>query len=188
MEEGERLSIKQGNMESTIKKLRGQIKELEASQAQSAARLAAEEAKLEAVTKARQKAEAAVAAAQQQHKADVEQQKLHYEALLKQAQALQVTRDVKVHGIAVLPSFVSHPIKSCSMHPSFCRAKSPTPQHPRPPRPASLRTPLQSRCARPWPHCFSKPDIPICFGTRVAVRCPYRRLILVTASTQAGPG
>lgn len=147
MEEGERLSIKQGNMESTIKKLRGQIKELEASQAQSAARLAAEEAKLEAVTKARQKAEAAVAAAQQQHKADLEQQKLHYEALLKQAQALQVTRDVKVHGIAVLPSFVSHPIKSCSMHPSFCKAKSP--------RPNILARPVLLACGPP-----SSPVVP----------------------------
>lgn len=91
MEEGERLSIKQGNMESTIKKLRSQIKELEASHTQAAAKLAAEEGKLEAVTKARQKAEAAAAAAQQQHKADLEQQKQHYEALLKQAHSSQVT-------------------------------------------------------------------------------------------------
>ena len=99
MEEGERLSIKQGNMESTIKKLRSQIKELEASQTQTAAKLAAEEAKLEAVTKARQKAEAAVASAQQQHKADLEQQKQHYEALLKQAHTSQVLKSVAVLSI-----------------------------------------------------------------------------------------
>ena len=90
MEEGERLSIKQGNMESTIKKLRSQIKEQEASLTQAAARLAAEESKLEAASKARQKAEAAAAAAQQQHKAESEQQRQHYEALLKQAHASQV--------------------------------------------------------------------------------------------------
>ena len=85
MEEGERLSIKQGNMETTIKKLRGQVKEL-----QTAGRLAAEEGKLEAASKARQKAEAAVAAAQQQHKADSEQQRQHFEGLLKQAHSSQV--------------------------------------------------------------------------------------------------
>lgn len=96
MEEGERLSIKQGNMESTIKKLRSQIKELEASHTQAAAKLAVEEGKLEAVTKARQKAEAAAAAAQQQHKADLEQQKQHYEALLKQAHSWQVTGGIMV--------------------------------------------------------------------------------------------
>ena len=90
MEEGERLSIKQGNMETTIKKLRGQIKELEASQTQAAAKLAAEESKLETATKARQKAEAAAAAAQQQHKADSEQQKQHCEGLLKQSRTSQV--------------------------------------------------------------------------------------------------
>ena len=93
MEEGERLSIKQGNMESTIKKLRSQIKEQEASHTQAAARLAAEESKLEAASKARQKAETAAAAAQQQHKAESEQQRQHYEALLKQAHASQVQRD-----------------------------------------------------------------------------------------------
>lgn len=92
MEEGERLSIKQGNMESTIKKLRSQIKEQEALHTQAAARLAAEESKLEAALKARQKAEAAAAAAQQQHKAESEQQRQHYEALLKQAHASQVHR------------------------------------------------------------------------------------------------
>ena len=93
MEEGERLSIKQGNMESTIKKLRSQIKELEASHTQTTARMAAEESKLEAATKARQKAEAAAAASQQQHKAESEQQKQHYEALLKQAHTSQVGRN-----------------------------------------------------------------------------------------------
>ncbi|KAL3150595.1 hypothetical protein ABBQ32_000402 [Trebouxia sp. C0010 RCD-2024] len=100
MEEGERLSIKQGNMESTIKKLRSQIKELEASHTQAAAKLAVEEGKLEAVTKARQKAEAAAAAAQQQHKADLEQQKQHYEALLKQAHSWQVVAEEKAAASA----------------------------------------------------------------------------------------
>ena len=91
MEEGERLSIKQGNMETTIKKLRSQIKELEATHAQTAAKLAAEEGKMEAAAKARQKAEAAAATAQQQHKADSEQQKQHFEGLLKQAHSSQVS-------------------------------------------------------------------------------------------------
>ncbi len=90
MEEGERLSIKQSNMETTIKKLRGQVKELEASHTQTAAKLAAEEAKIEAATQARQKAEAAAAAALQQHKADAEQQKQHFGNLLKEAHKSQV--------------------------------------------------------------------------------------------------
>lgn len=91
MEEGKRLSIKQSNMETTIKKLRGQVKELEASHTQTAAKLAAEEAKIEATTQARQKAEAAAAAALQQHKADAEQQKQHYGNLLKEAHKSQVS-------------------------------------------------------------------------------------------------
>lgn len=90
MEEGERLSIKQSNMETTIKKLRGQVKELEASHTQTAAKLAAEEAKTEAATQARQKAEAAAAASLQQHKADAEQQKQHFGNLLKEAHRSQV--------------------------------------------------------------------------------------------------
>lgn len=90
MEEGKRLSIKQSNMETTIKKLRGQVKELEASHTQTAAKLAAEEAKMEAATQARQKAEAAAAAALQQHKADTEQQKQHFGNLLKEAHKSQV--------------------------------------------------------------------------------------------------
>ena len=90
MEEGERLSIKQSNMEATIKKLRVQVKELEASQSQTAAKLAAEEAKVEAASQARQKAEAAAAAALQQHKADSEQQKQLFGNQLKDAQKSQV--------------------------------------------------------------------------------------------------
>ena len=101
MEEGERLSIKQSNMESIIKKLRAQVKDLEASHIQTAAKLAAEEAKVEAATQARQKAEAAAASALQQHKAEIEQQKQHSGDRLKEAQKSQVT------------------IRSC-MHPGVC--------------------------------------------------------------------
>ena len=90
MEEGERLSIKQSNMEATIKKLRGQLKDLEASHTQTVAKLAAEEAKVEDATQARQKAEAAAAAALQQHKADMDQQKQHFAGLLKEAHSSQV--------------------------------------------------------------------------------------------------
>ena len=90
MEEGERLSIKQSNMEGTIKKLRAQLKELEASHTQAAAKLAAEEGKAEAAAEARQKAEAAVAAATQQHKADAEQQKQQFAQQLKEAHKSQV--------------------------------------------------------------------------------------------------
>ena len=90
MEEGERLSIKQSNMEGTIKKLRAQVKELEASHTQAAPKLTAEEGKVEAAAEARQKAEAAVAAATQQHKADAEQQKQHFAQQLKEAHKSQV--------------------------------------------------------------------------------------------------
>ena len=104
MEEGERLSIKQSNMETTIKKLRGQVKELEASHTQTAAKLAAEEAKIEAASQARQKAEAAAAAALQQHKADAEQQKQHFGNLLKEAHKSQV----RLHACQWLRAHSSH--------------------------------------------------------------------------------
>ncbi|KAL0034466.1 hypothetical protein WJX79_003740 [Trebouxia sp. C0005] len=100
MEEGERLSIKQSNMETTIKKLRGQVKELEASHTQTAAKLAAEEAKTEAATQARQKAEAAAAASLQQHKADAEQQKQHFGNLLKEAHRSQAAAEDKAAASA----------------------------------------------------------------------------------------
>ncbi len=105
MEEGERLSIKQSNMETTIKKLRGQVKELEASHTQTAAKLAAEEAKIEAATQARHKAEAAAAAALQQHKADAEQQKQHFGNLLKEAHKSQVRLHSGQGLVAVNMSF-----------------------------------------------------------------------------------
>ncbi len=104
MEEGERLSIKQSNMETTIKKLRGQVKELEASHTQTAAKLAAEEAKIEAASQARQKAEAAAAAALQQHKADAEQQKQHFGNLLKEAHKSQV----RLHACQWSRAYSSH--------------------------------------------------------------------------------
>ena len=90
MEEGERLSIKQSSMEGTIKKLRQQLRDLEAAQTQSSAKLAAEESRVETALKARQQAEASLAASVQQHKAEGEQQKQHYEALVARARTLQV--------------------------------------------------------------------------------------------------
>lgn len=96
MEEGERLSKKQSSMEGTIKKLRQQIRDLEAVQNQAAMKLAGEESKLEAAVKARQQAEASLAASVQQHKTEAEQQKQQYEALLARARSSQV-----------------HPIKCC---------------------------------------------------------------------------
>ena len=98
MEEGERLSIKQGNMETTIKKLRAQVKELEATHTQTTAKLADEEAKMEAAIQARQKAEAAVASALQQHKADSEQQKQHFAGQLKEAHKSQVRSTLHAAG------------------------------------------------------------------------------------------
>ena len=90
MEEGERLSIKQSSMEGTIKKLRQQLRDLEAAQTQATAKLAAEESKVETALKARQQAETSLAASVQQHKAEYEQQKQHYEALVARACTLQV--------------------------------------------------------------------------------------------------
>lgn len=93
MEEGERLSKKQSSMEGTIKKLRQQVRDLEAAQTQAASKLAGEESKLEAAVKARQQAEASLAASVQQHKAENEQQQQHYETLLARARSSQVSCD-----------------------------------------------------------------------------------------------
>ena len=104
MEEGERLSKKQSSMEGTIKKLRQQIRDLEATQGQAASKLAGEESKLEAAVKARQQAEASLAASLQQHKAEADQQKQQYEALLARARSSQVCRAPSHHATGPLIS------------------------------------------------------------------------------------
>lgn len=55
MAEGEQLSKKQLQQESTIKKLRNQVKELQAEQASVNAKLSAEEGKVEAERKEKEK-------------------------------------------------------------------------------------------------------------------------------------
>ena len=117
MEEGERLSKKQSSMEGTIKKLRQQIRDLEATQSQAASKLAGEESKLEAAVKARQQAEASLAASLQQHKAEADQQKQQYEALLARARSSQVCHASSHHATGpIISSSLPPPLSSCHAH------------------------------------------------------------------------
>lgn len=91
MAEGEQLSKKQLAQESTIKKLRQQLKEAEISRKELAAEAAAERSKVEETLEARQKAETDLAAAWAAHKTELEAEKGHYESLVARARSAQVT-------------------------------------------------------------------------------------------------
>ena len=133
MEEGERLSKKQSSMEGTIKKLRQQIRDLEATQSQAASKLAGEESKLEAAVKARQQAEASLAASLQQHKAEADQQKQQYEALLARARSSQVCRAPSHHATGpLITSSLPPPLSSCHA-PSAVQVCHPPSHHAMPP-------------------------------------------------------
>ena len=90
MAEGELLSKKQLAQESTMKKLRQHIKDVELSRQELAADLSVEREKLEQVQAARQKLEADVAAAKNAHRVEVETERAHYEGLLAKARTAQV--------------------------------------------------------------------------------------------------
>lgn len=105
MEEGEKLSKKVVDLESSLKRVRGQLSSTEADRDKLTTRLAAEEAALAEARKAKAKAERDVAAAAEQAKADLEAQREHFEGLLQKAKADQVdaeerAREAAAQGLA----------------------------------------------------------------------------------------
>lgn len=90
MEEGEKLSKKQMEMEQSQRGLRSKLADMEAERDKVAARLAQEEASGEGLSRAKAKLERDLAAAAEQHKAEVEAQKEQYEQLLAKARGEQV--------------------------------------------------------------------------------------------------
>lgn len=93
MAEGELLSKKQLAQESTMKKLRQHIKDVELSRKELAADLSVEREKQEEAQALKQKLEADVAAAKNAHRVEVETERAHYEGLLAKARSAQVCRN-----------------------------------------------------------------------------------------------
>ena len=90
MAEGELLSKRQLAQESTMKKLRQHIKDVELSRKELAADLTMEREKVEQLQAAKQKLEADVAAAKNAHRVEVESERAHYEGLLAKSRSAQV--------------------------------------------------------------------------------------------------
>jgi hypothetical protein len=90
MEEGEKLSKKQMEMEQSQRGLRAKLADMEAERDKVAGRLAQEEASGEGLSRAKAKLERDLAAAAEHHKAEVEAQKEQYEQLLAKARGEQV--------------------------------------------------------------------------------------------------
>ena len=90
MAEGELLSKKQLAQESSMKKLRQHIKDVELSRKELAADLSVEREKVEQMQVTKQKLEADIAAAKNAHRVEVENERAHYEGLLAKARTAQV--------------------------------------------------------------------------------------------------
>lgn len=97
MAEGELLSKKQLQQESSIKKLRNQIKDVEVSRKELAADLAVERQRCEELAAAKQRAEGELANARQAHAAELAGEKSHYENLVARARAAQVEHTLTLH-------------------------------------------------------------------------------------------
>ncbi|KXZ57009.1 hypothetical protein GPECTOR_1g911 [Gonium pectorale] len=105
MDEGEKLSKKQNEMEGVLRKLRNQVASVEADKEKLAAKLAAEEAGAADLRKAKAKLERDMAVAAEQAKADLEAQREHFESLLSKArqehaEAEERVRDAAAQGLA----------------------------------------------------------------------------------------
>ncbi|KAG2489635.1 hypothetical protein HYH03_011914 [Edaphochlamys debaryana] len=105
MDEGEKLSKKQVEMEGIIKRLRGQLGATEGERDRAQQRLAAEEAAAAELRRAKAKLEKDLVAAGEQAKSDLESQKEHFELLLQKAKSDQVdaeerARDAAAQGLA----------------------------------------------------------------------------------------
>ncbi|KAK9829150.1 hypothetical protein WJX72_004204 [[Myrmecia] bisecta] len=100
MEEGEKLSKKQLAQESTIRKLRMQLKELEGAKLDAEGRAAAEATKIEAANRAKAKAEGDIAALREQHRTELDAQKQHYEGLLQRSRTAQLESEERAASSA----------------------------------------------------------------------------------------
>ncbi|KAK9864159.1 hypothetical protein WJX84_002054, partial [Apatococcus fuscideae] len=95
MVEGEKLSKKQLTQETTIRKLRSQIREMEAEQSKANLKLSSEEGKVEAANKARLQAETESARLREEHRSELEGQRVHYTGLLSKATSAQAEAEQK---------------------------------------------------------------------------------------------
>ncbi|EFJ48636.1 hypothetical protein VOLCADRAFT_90809 [Volvox carteri f. nagariensis] len=100
MDEGEKLSKKQVELEGIIKRLRGQLSATEGERDKVAGRLAAEEAAVGELKRVRAKLEKDLLAAAEQSKADLEAQKEHFEMLLNKARSDQVDAEERARDAA----------------------------------------------------------------------------------------
>lgn len=90
MEEGEALAGKQAELESTLRKVRQQVRSLEGDRERLQAKLEAEAAEAETQRKARGKAEREAAGGREAAQGELEVQRAQFEALLQKAKADQV--------------------------------------------------------------------------------------------------
>lgn len=100
MEEGEKLSKKQIDLEGIIKKLRAQVKEYDTDKEKLQAKLTAEESSTETLRKAKAKLERDLQEALDHHKGELEQQKEHYEGLFQKARADQLDAEERAREVA----------------------------------------------------------------------------------------
>ncbi|GLI69265.1 hypothetical protein VaNZ11_013798, partial [Volvox africanus] len=100
MDEGEKLSKKQVELESIIKRLRGQLTAVEAERDKLATRLAAEESGAAELRRVKAKLEKELVAAGEQAKADLESQREHFELLLQKAKSDQVDAEERARDAA----------------------------------------------------------------------------------------
>jgi hypothetical protein len=90
MEEGEKLSKRQMDMEQAGRAVRAKLAEADADKEQLAARVAAEEARAEGLARTKQRLERDADAAAESHRAELAAQKEQYDSLLAKARAEQV--------------------------------------------------------------------------------------------------
>lgn len=100
MAEGERLAGKQAELESTLKKLRQQMKDSETERTRLASKLADEEAASEGLRKAKSKLERDITALLAQHKAELDAQRQEYDAALQKARADQSKHEERAREAA----------------------------------------------------------------------------------------
>ncbi|GIL51684.1 hypothetical protein Vafri_7615 [Volvox africanus] len=100
MDEGEKLSKKQVELESIIKRLRGQLTAVEAERDKLATRLAAEESGAAELRRVKAKLEKDLVSAGEQAKADLESQREHFELLLQKAKSDQVDAEERARDAA----------------------------------------------------------------------------------------
>jgi hypothetical protein len=100
MEEGEALSKKQLAQEQTIKKLRGQVKELQGAAAELGEALEAERAKAASAVSERASTAGELYAIREQHAAELAAERQHYERLLGEAREAAAAAEARAADAA----------------------------------------------------------------------------------------